>query len=672
MLSFSGKFSLKKPYQALILAAVFFFCLGTAAVIPTHNGISLFVNSVVYDSLLSHFSPRPASTAPPEIVVLDIDDDAVKRTGQWPWPRYQLAILFARILQEEPQLLGVDLLFSDEDRSSLDSISKNYQNYFDYSLNFDKVPQALMNNDTFLASTLKMGHTAGCAAAINSFLADGAGSMTMRLEGDDRVSDLLPQLPAAENILENIPPLQASFSRTGLVNTQADPDGVLRRLPLFFRHGGSLYPSVSTAFLLEILHCSTPKLTESLFGPVLHFPGKNGKSYSIPVYKDGTAAPSWRKEGRYTVISVNDLIDSNSFSILRGKVVLVGCSATGIHDWQATPLRLPLSSAEILASFLADALESDDGTTPFITIPSWHNVFELFSIWFSCFCCTLFFLLLPVRRALAAAVLYIAASAGASTACFAFLGVFLPLWTGLAVHACLGIICVFILQLYAQRDREILDSYRKIAEIKQLLLESTAMLAEIRTMEKNGHIKRTQNYVRILAEELRKTGRYSELTDDYIDALCHSAPLHDIGKMTIPDAILFKPAKLSFDEFELMKTHSRKGAEILQSVSRESEDHFLDLAAQIALTHHEKWDGSGYPCSLKGTDIPLCGRIMALADVYDALTSKRVYKPAFPHEKARSIILEGNGSHFAPDVVQAFLNAELEFIETSKRLCDLE
>ena len=201
---------------------------------------------------------------------------------------------------------------------------------------------------------------------------------------------------------------------------------------------------------------------------------------------------------------------------------------------------------------------------------------------------------------------------------------------------------------------------------------SLASLAETRDNETGAHILRTQHYVRALAIALSKNSKFSEiLNDETIEQLYKSAPLHDIGKVGVPDAILLKPGKLDDDEFEIMKTHASLGGEALQLAEKElGECSFLRFAKEIALTHHEKWDGSGYPGGLKGDNIPLSGRLMAVADVYDALISKRVYKSAFTHEKAMSIIKEGRGQHFDPDIVDTLYLIEDEVIAIAVRYAD--
>ena len=208
------------------------------------------------------------------------------------------------------------------------------------------------------------------------------------------------------------------------------------------------------------------------------------------------------------------------------------------------------------------------------------------------------------------------------------------------------------------------QSKDEIIQTRDVAIVGLSALAEARDNETGGHILRTQEYVRALAIQLQHHSKYRDyLTTDTIELLYKSAPLHDIGKVGIPDAILLKPGKLSDDEFEIMKTHATIGAESIAVAEKQmGSNSFLAIAREIALSHHEKWDGSGYPYQLKGDDIPLSGRLMALADVYDALISKRVYKPAFSHDKAKEIILAGKGKHFDPAVVDAFLNCEQMFV----------
>jgi len=209
-------------------------------------------------------------------------------------------------------------------------------------------------------------------------------------------------------------------------------------------------------------------------------------------------------------------------------------------------------------------------------------------------------------------------------------------------------------------------------ESRDLMIFAMAKLTESRDNDTGAHLERMREYSRILADELSHWPEFCHVIDgDFVQLLYLTSPLHDIGKVAIPDSILLKPGKLTPEEFEVMKRHTLYGGETLETVVQaRPEAQFLAMAQQIALTHHERWDGTGYPNGLKGEEIPLSGRIVAVADVYDALTSKRVYKPAFSHETARSIVLEGSGNHFDPRVVQAFLRREQEFITVGKQFRD--
>jgi cyclic di-GMP phosphodiesterase len=202
-------------------------------------------------------------------------------------------------------------------------------------------------------------------------------------------------------------------------------------------------------------------------------------------------------------------------------------------------------------------------------------------------------------------------------------------------------------------------------ETRDVAIFAMAKLAESRDPETGEHLERMRNYSRILARHLVTDGTAHEQVDAGFARLIYlTSPLHDIGKVGIPDTVLLKPGRLSDREFDIMKTHTTIGAETLDAAVNEYPGvAYLRFARDIALTHHERFDGSGYPCGLAGFDIPLSGRVVALADVYDALTSKRVYKPAFAHDVARSMILEESGKHFDPEIVEAFRLNEEGFLE---------
>jgi len=225
-------------------------------------------------------------------------------------------------------------------------------------------------------------------------------------------------------------------------------------------------------------------------------------------------------------------------------------------------------------------------------------------------------------------------------------------------------------------ESEVQRRMRELQAVQDATIMAMASLAETRDNETGNHIRRTQHYVRALAEAVRMHPRFAaELADETtVTMLYKSAPLHDIGKVGIPDHILLKPARLTDEEFTIMKTHTTLGRDAILAAEAliEAPDSFLRYAREIAYSHQEKWDGSGYPEGLAGEAIPLSARLMAVADVYDALISRRVYKPAYSHEQAVAIITEGHGSHFDPDLVDGFLRISEEFRAIAQRFADRE
>lgn len=203
--------------------------------------------------------------------------------------------------------------------------------------------------------------------------------------------------------------------------------------------------------------------------------------------------------------------------------------------------------------------------------------------------------------------------------------------------------------------------HERVSSMQSGMITFMAEVVENRDDNTGGHIRRTAEYVASIAKELKREGIYSTiLTDRYLSDMVVAAPLHDIGKIHIPDSVLNKPGKLTEEEFEIMKTHTTAGEELLTHAKAElGESGYLNTAVEMAAYHHEWWNGKGYPYGISGEEIPLCARIMAVADVFDALTSKRCYKNAMPLEKAYAIIREEAGTHFDPAVVEAFLRVSL-------------
>lgn len=230
-------------------------------------------------------------------------------------------------------------------------------------------------------------------------------------------------------------------------------------------------------------------------------------------------------------------------------------------------------------------------------------------------------------------------------------------------------------QLEAQNEeleRRVSERTVQVTHTQQIAVFSLAKLAESRDTETGAHLERIRSYVRLIGRRLVAEGLYADvLTVDFIEEMYHSTPLHDIGKVGIPDGILLKPDRLTAEEFDVMKTHTLIGGDTLRAADIEAGlESFLAMGRDVAYYHHERWDGNGYPFGKREQEIPLAARIVAVSDVYDALSSKRPYKEAFSHEKSRAIITEGRGTAFEPAIVDAFLACEDEVLEVHALLHD--
>jgi len=221
-------------------------------------------------------------------------------------------------------------------------------------------------------------------------------------------------------------------------------------------------------------------------------------------------------------------------------------------------------------------------------------------------------------------------------------------------------------------ERQVQDQLRELAAAQLAMIFALSKLAESRDSDTGLHLERVREYCRILATELARRADFADtVTPEFVELVYRASPLHDIGKVAVPDAILRKPGKLSPEEFAVMKKHAEWGGNTLRQVAEQYPgNRLVSVGIEIAEGHHEKWDGSGYPRGISGMGIPLPARIVALADVYDAMTSRRPYKEPFTGEQTRRLILEGRGTHFDPSIVDAFVAVETEFLRVAKTMGD--
>jgi len=625
--------------------------------------LSDFLHYRFYDLLLS--ANRGESSSVP--VIVDIDEKSLKHYGQWPWPRYRIATLLDKLRNLGALSIGLDMLFAEEDRASIHSIRKEVSRDFGVELDFREVPHSLRDNDQRLAKTL----SGGSVILGYQFLFDeGSDSENCLLHplrvnklGYDKAERDSPLFIHARSVSCNLKMFSQAAAGSGFFNISPETDGILRRVPLIMEHKDKLYPSLALGTLMKALGAKD----------VLLKTGRNGvdslylNETAIPLTSNGGLLIRFRGKGRtFDYVSAGDVLsDRIPGEKIKGKIVFVGTSASGLKELKPTPFDPVFPGVEVHATVVDNILKKD-----FISRPRWAAGLESLGV---------------LVLGLISALILAWTGAGWSSLLLGVIGVGVwqaSVWTfqnqGVFISPVLPLIvlvCNFsILTFFRfwQEEQRVKERTLELAMVQEATIESMSSLTETRDPRTGEHIRRTQNYIRLLAEYLKNQPRFSPFLDDEtIDLLCKSAPLHDIGKVGVSDRILLKPGRLTDQEFEEMKRHTLYGRDtILAAEKKLGDTSFLRVAREIAYTHHERWDGSGYPEGLKGEQIPVPGRLMALADSYDALTSKRVYKPQIPHEKAVEIIIEEKGSHFDPEVVDAFLEVKENFREIALKYAD--
>ena len=582
-------------------------------------------------------------------VVIDIDDVSLAAGGQWPWPRYRMAALIQKISEAQPAAIGLDLLFSEPDRTSLQNIQKSFKQDFGLDLSFTGASSGMTNNDGYFGQVLAGANVVGARYFYFDHITavQTATSPAFHFTGKTQ----LLALHEAPGVLDNTHEISSQLKYTGFLNNQPDPDGMLRRTPLLIRHNGVIYPQLALTTYMRAIGVDSARIDSDAHGPLIKVGG-----HSIPVTAGGFAL--LRFNGRpalYPAISAVDILNGMvQPAALKGKIVFVGASAAALNDLHSTIFD-PQSPGLKTHAALIETIVSNRSAR----VPSWSGVAILLMTVVTGLLVSALFIFLrePWQLFLGAAMLALA-HLGISLGLFWSAGLFLSPAAPMVVTGLL--LLFFTTARFAIEKNQSHLWYQKLANAQQVTMASMAAVAETRDPETGAHIKRTQHYVKSIAERLSQMGVYTDiLTPEYIDLLFVSAPLHDIGKVGVPDNILLKPGPLDVAEFELMKKHAEYGKNIIYSTAKKIEgDNFLIIAGEIALTHHEKWDGTGYPQGLAGQDIPLSGRIMAVADVYDALISRRCYKPPFPHARAMSMMREERSKLFDPAVLDAFFSIE--------------
>ena len=512
------------------------------------------------------------------------------------------------------------------------------------------IPHDLQDNDTIFADILKSTQSVMSIYLSREKISNDSYAVKSKLE-------ITPNIFAVKNypyILQNTPELTSGVENFGFINTNIDEDGILRRYQLVKKYQEKLVPSLGLATLLSI--SPELKVSRNNFEVMQHkFETDQKSNVLLSFYHD-----SWYKK-----VSVLDIL-SNSVDAeqLRGKIVLIGSSATALHDQVVVPKGRSMAGIQVHATMIDNLLHDELLVQP--------QNFKLINIYISLVLTLLLAFLLFKKENNYILLLFI------SVVVLSIFINFYSLWNGL--YLSIGYLLLpFLMHFFLISIIFIfIDTYDKKEFSQELnrshiaFMDSMSHVAEVHDFETGAHIVRTKKYIKHLAEHIYSKGIYkNELSREMIEMMYFTSPMHDIGKIGIADAILKKEGKLTDMEYEVMKTHADLGKHIINNaISSYKGNSFLIMARNIAHYHHEKWDGSGYPEGLKGEEIPLESRFMAISDVYDALVSKRVYKGAFSFEKTVEIIKDGKGTHFDPVLVDAFMEIKEEFYKIAQEYQD--
>lgn len=604
------------------------------------------LDSDAYDILV-----RSASTRQPtgRIVIIDIDERSLSTIGQWPWRRDRIGELIARLRNLGAAVVALDMVFAEPDRYGDPGGS-------------DQRPKtgAQHSFDEALAAILREGRVVLGHAMRFDDLASGGSSCELHpvapvvLHAGEDTGDS-PYFHA-NGVVCNLPMLARAAGASGFMNAAPDADGILRRVPLLMELDGRVYPSLALA--------ATMTATDSR-DLMLRISNVNTASLSVGDYVapvDGRANALLRYRGpkqTFPYMSAADVMSARvPQGALQDKIVFVGTTALGTREVVATPLDTLFVGVEAQATVADNLLQQD-----FIRRSELGTTLEGMVI-----------LVLGVAVTAVAAnsrTLSGLLGSGLSIAALWYFAVWLLSTRGVFVSpvmptiAVAGALAVITLAKFVIERGRADTAGRERTTAQQLMVQSLLSLTETRDAETGRHSRRTQEYARLLAEQLSINPEFRDyLTPAKVELLSSLAPLHDIGKVGVPDHILNKPGALTPEELAEMQKHPLYGYEvILKAEGRVGvrDDAILAVAKDIVYTHHEKWDGTGYPRKLRGAEIPIEGRVMAVVDVYDATTTRTLYRPPMSHDDAVTFVVARAGTHFDPAVVQAFVTVASRF-----------
>jgi adenylate cyclase len=598
-----------------------------------------------YDILL-----RAAPTRPPDsrIVIIDVDERSLTAIGQWPWRRDLIGDLITRLRDLGAATVALDVVFAEADRYSEPRES-------DHRSGANAQP-----SDEALAAKLREGRVVlGHAMRFDGAPHDPNACVLHPvapavLHNDDEAGDVT--YFHATGVVCNLALLSEAAGASGFMNAAPDEDGILRRVPLLIELDGRVYPSLALA--------ATMAATGSR-DLIVRIDNVNSASLMVDrfvVPLDGRANALLRYRGEkqtFPYVSAADVMTGQlPAGAFKDKIVFIGTTALGTREVVATPLDTLFAGVEVQATVADNLLQQD-----FIAKSQFGTVLEglavlAFGIPTAALVATTGALTGVFGSAIIIAMLWYATGLLLSTN-----GVFVsPLMPTIGVMTALA---VMILEKFAVERGRADTAGREKTTAQRLMVQTLLSLTETRDAETGRHSRRTQQYVRLLAEQLSVHPAYRDyLTPERIDLVSSLAPLHDIGKVGVPDHILNKPGDLTPEELAEMRRHPEYGYEVIRKAEGRVgvlDDAILAVAKDIVYTHHERWDGTGYPRKLRGKEIPVEGRVMAVVDVYDAITTRSLYRKPMTHDVAVQFIIERGATHFDPAVVDAFISVAERF-----------
>jgi HD-GYP domain-containing protein (c-di-GMP phosphodiesterase class II) len=602
------------------------------------------LDDAAYDILLRSARTRPPD---PRIVIIDVDERSLSTIGQWPWRRDLIGGLIARLRDMGAATVALDMVFAEPDRYGDPGGSPQGP---------EANPHA---SDEALAATLRegrvvLGHAMRFDAPTNPAACTLHPVTPALLHVGDQTADL--SYFHASGVVCNLPLLSQAAGASGFMNAAPDEDGILRRVPLLIELDGRIYPSLALAATMAATGSRDMVLRIANVNSTSLIVGK----YVVPL--DGRANALLRYRGgkqTFPYLSAADVMSGRvPAGTLQDKIVFVGTTALGTREVVSTPLDTLFAGVEVQATVADNLLQQDFNSRSQLGTALEGLLVLALGIAVTWLVASTGNLSGVLGTAISIAALWYFAGRLFSTT-----GVFVsPLMPTIGVMSSLGV--MMLVKFTVERGRAD-TAGRERTTAQRLMVQTLLSLTETRDIETGRHSRRTQQYVRLLAEQLSLHPAYRDyLTAERVDLVASLAPLHDIGKVGVPDHILNKPGVLTADELAEMRKHPEYGYDVIRKAEGRvgvRDDAILSVAKDIVYTHHERWDGQGYPRKLRGKEIPVEGRIMAVVDVYDAITTRTLYRKPLSHDDAVEFIVERDATHFDPAVVQAFLSVASRF-----------